>query len=542
MPSIRSEDITVTLEPFGPSEKEVSGIRAAVSKSKMLGALLKGTKFRVLEVVFPDDPKKQAKPTKLGQAPLFMATIYDYSNHRAIEVEGTLKSPAKWQVTETARQPALTYEEFRDAVKLLEQHDEIGPKLRSGEFIATEAMPPVIAQPMDDGRSRRFAGVLLLADGGRRTAEIVGVDPSSGEVLRFPEGAPQNARPGNRSTCGAPTGAGQATASKGTPGQVSVTIKQGGKTIWTFIAIRPAASSGTNGSGIELRFVNYRGKRMLYRAHVPILNVKYNQDKCGPYRDWQYQEGQIQANGTNVGNTGFRLCSSPAKTILDTGSDTGNFLGTGIYISGPEVVFVSEMQAGWYRYVSEWRFDVRGTLRPRFGFAAVENSCVCNIHHHHIYWRLDFDIVTAGGNRVEEFNDPPLVGGNSWHTKAFEIRRARDPSRKRRWKVSNTRAGASVEIHPGANDGIANAMPDAPFGRGDVWVLKYRSSEIDDGVAATGPPYEAGLDAWINGEQVDGKDVVIWYAGHFTHDLSHEDPAQHGHILGPDIKAAKWPS
>ena len=76
------------------------------------------------------------------------------------------------------------------------------------------------------------------------------------------------------------------------------------------------ASSGTNGSGVELRYVDYRGKRVLYRAHVPILNVKYSQDACGPYRDWQYQESMIQATGTDVA-PGFRLCTAPATTILD---------------------------------------------------------------------------------------------------------------------------------------------------------------------------------------------------------------------------------
>ena len=56
-----------------------------------------------------------------------------------------------------------------------------------------------------------------------------------------------------------------------------------------------------------------------------------------------------------------------------------------------------------------------GTIRPRFGFAAVSSSCVCNVHHHHCYWRFDFDIETAGNNRVREFNDPPLGGGPNWH-------------------------------------------------------------------------------------------------------------------------------
>ena len=53
---------------------------------------------------------------------------------------------------------------------------------------------------------------------------------------------------------------------------------------------------------------------------------------------------------------GFLLCPTPATTILDTGSDAGNFLGVGIYVQGLEVVVVSEMEAGWYRYISEWRF------------------------------------------------------------------------------------------------------------------------------------------------------------------------------------------
>jgi Cu2+-containing amine oxidase len=57
-----------------------------------------------------------------------------------------------------------------------------------------------------------------------------------------------------------------------------------------------------------------------------------------------------------------------------------------------EIVLVSEMQAGWYRYISEWRLHVNGTIKPRFGFGAVNNSCVCNAHHHHVYWRLNFDV------------------------------------------------------------------------------------------------------------------------------------------------------
>jgi Cu2+-containing amine oxidase len=198
------------------------------------------------------------------------------------------------------------------------------------------------------------------------------------------------------------------------------------------------------------------------------------------------------------------------------------------------------MQAGWYRYVSEWRLHANGTIRPRFGFSAVSSSCVCNVHHHHAYWRLDFDIRTAGNNRVREFNNPPLFGSSKWHNKNYEIRRPRDPARNRKWRVENAATGEGYDIIPGADEGVASASPDWPFPKGDVWILRYRGSEIDDGVVAVGPPYEAGLDGWVNGESIQNKDVVIWYGAHFTHDVTHEHPGSHGHIVGPVLKPVKW--
>jgi hypothetical protein len=542
MAKLSQGDITVSIDPLEPSQATVSTISRAVLANRILAGMLKGTQHRVLSVDFIDASQGRQQMTASAPPERFRATIYDYTNHRTLLADGRVKQPSKVSIEETAIQPFPTEEEFRTAVNHLTGGEKFGARLRSEEIVAVRPMPPMISEEMPDGRTRRFVAAGLLTRGGRSTAEILGVDPLDGTLRRFPEHAPLGSRPGNTETCGAPVDVGQRTADKGTPGRVKVTIRKGAKTIWKFTAIRPAASSGTNGSGIELRSVYLRGKRMLGRAHVPILNVKYDQDRCGPYRDWQFQEGQIEANGTDVGNTGFRLCPTPARTIMDTGSDSGNFLGVGVYIKEPEIVFVSEMEAGWYRYVSEWRFDVDGTLRPRFGFAAVQNSCVCNRHHHHVYWRLDFDVITSGGNRVSEYNDPALVGSNKWDDKKFEVARARDPLRKRHWRVVNLANKAAVDILPGANDGLASTMPDAPFGRGDVWILRFRDSEFDDGVVAVGPPYEANIGQWVNGEAIDNHDVVIWYAGHFTHNLREQDAAQHGHLLGPDIKPINWPN
>jgi hypothetical protein len=419
-------------------------------------------------------------------------------------------------------------------------HPELREGLRDGRMVTYRPMPPLVGEQLPDGRVERAVAVGLRPREGMQGHEIVTVNMNQRSVTRYERSergrAPETSAAHNP-ICGRPD-ANQATQNS-TPGSVWVTVKQGGATVWKFLVVRPAASSGTNGSGVELRYVDYRGKRVLYRAHVPILNVKYGVGPCGPYRDWQNQEGMLEANGADVGS-GFRLCNAPATTILDTGSDKGNFLGVAIYVQGQEVVLVSEMEAGWYRYVSLWRLHTNGTIRPRFGFSAVQSSCVCNVHYHHAYWRFDFDIRTAGNNLVREFNNPPLVGGSNWHDKNFEIRRPRDAARNRKWRVLNKGSGEGYDIFPGKDDGEATASPDWPFPRGDLWILRYRGSEIDDGVVATGPPYEAGLDTWNNGEAINGADVVIWYGAHFTHDLAHEAPGHFGHIVGPDLKPVNW--
>jgi hypothetical protein len=511
-----------------------------VTKHRAVQAILAKTRFRLLRIDIVDDSpdKKPAKPKAPDK---FRAVFFDYTNNRTVFATGNLATPtSSLEVTESGLQPRPSEEEFEEAVRIIKGHPQLGQLLADERVLPYQAMPPLVGETLPDGRMERTIAVGLLPRSGMKGHEIVAVNMAAQKIVRFEPADRGRAPPlsaAHNPICGLPY-AGQPTASS-VPGSVWVTVIQGGATVWKFLVVRPAASSGTNGSGVELQYLDYRGKRVLYRAHVPILNVKYDGNACGPYRDWQNQEGMIEAIGADVA-PGFRLCTTPAKTILDTGNDTGNYLGVAIYVQGQEVVLISEMQAGWYRYISEWRLHTDGTIRPRFGFTAVQNSCVCNVHHHHVYWRLDFDIRTAGNNVVREFNNPPIIAGSNWHDKIYEIRRPRDPAHSRKWRVENKATKEAYDIIPGPHDGVATAMPDWPFPRGDVWILRYRGTEIDDGVVATGPPYEAGLDPWINGELINGADVVVWYGAHFTHDVAHDPPGTFGHIVGPDLKLVRW--
>ncbi len=534
-------DLSVKFESRGPEPSRIDRVTQALVDHPSVQEFLGKTRNRMLsfELIEPEVEVKPARPSPPPD--LYRATFYDYTNNRTILVDGSLGRPKSVKVSESGFQPLPSSGEFQEAVKILEKDENFGKAIRERQLQPSPAMPPIIEVESPQGRSERTIGVGLLPLVAGAPHEIVGVNLVRRSVVRFDERAPLGSVAHNP-ICGIPY-VQQATANQGDAGQVWITVSQGNTVLWKFLAVRPAASSGTRSSGVELRYVDYRGKRVLYRAHVPILNVHYDNNACGPYRDWQWQEGMIQANGVDVA-PGFRLCNAPATTILDTGSDAGNFLGVAIYVQGQEVVLVSELEASWYRYISEWRLHANGTIQPRFGFSARTNSCVCNVHHHHPYWRFDFDIRTPGNNRVREYNNPPLIGKSNWHTKTFEIRRPRDPARNRKWRVENTVSGEGYDIIPGPDDGVATLSPDSPYPRGDVWFLRYRASELDDGVNCTtggfGCVTEANLDGFVNGEPISDHDVVVWYAGHVTHDIGAEPPGVFGHICGPDLKPVNW--
>jgi hypothetical protein len=534
----------VATEATGPSEEFVSRAIAVLAGHPDLVAALGGADHRVL--AFNVTSLGELAPQGLGKPAWgctpdgFSATIYDYAEDRVLQVTGSLQaldseSPDHVDIEVLGHQPLPDGGEFAAALDVVMHNRELRARIRSGAVAPFAPMPPIVTTEQPNGRVERAVTVgLRSTDVADPRHEVLAVRMFDGQVLHDLEGLVQA---GTR-VCEPPPGTDPFVPRGGKQGQCWVTVTSGNQTLWRFLAIRPGASSGTNGSGIELRYVDYRGKRVLYQAHVPILNVEYGADGraigCGPtYRDWQNAETLFEANGAAVA-PGFVLCPTPARTIIDSGSDTGNFSGVAIYVEGQEVVLVSEMQAGWYRYISEWRLHANGTIRPRFGFAGTQNRCTCDLHTHHVYWRFDFDIRTPGNNVVEEYNNPAIVAGSNWHTKTFEIRRPRDPGHHRKWRVSNSLSHEAYDILPGPHDGTPTA-----YGVGDLWVLRYKPGEIDDGQGFTTDPNlsMAHLSNFMTPpESVLNTDVVVWYADHYVHDAGVEV----GNWVGPTFVPVHW--
>jgi len=321
------------------------------------------------------------------------------------------------------------------------------------------------------------------------------------------------------------------------------------------LIVRPSASSGTRKSGIEIRDVRYRGKSVLKRGHVPVLNVQYNPQTCGPYRDWQWQEDMFAAPDAGASDIapGIRVLAAGqvATTALETGTDTGNFRGVAIYstntVYGAEVALVTELQAGWYRYIMEWRFAADGTIRPRYGFGATNNSCVCDTHHHHAYWRFDFDIVQPN-NKIFQVER----GRKFLQPVATEMKQTRNVATNRGFLIQNSAGDEAYVIVPGSLDGPADT-----FAVSDFWILRYKEvvggtavqNEIDDGFnQTTSQNAFIQIDPFISGESVVNQDLVVWYGGNFIHSDGANllDPNRSpevisgAHVVGPDLRPVRW--
>jgi hypothetical protein len=308
--------------------------------------------------------------------------------------------------------------------------------------------------------------------------------------------------------------------------------------VWQFCWLRPADSSGSNGSGIEIRDVYYNGRLVMKRGHVPMLNVQYIQTSCGCncYRDWEYSQSHFTSDGIVTPHV-YAEPTSPPITECDAGGGVDTctsgqpncFDGVAAEKLADRLILTTQMDAGWYRYMIKWRFYLDGRIEPVYGFGAVNAGCVSCSHKHHAYWRFDFDIDGAGNDIVTEGPNPADGGGRTGVRPPLvvlptETMRVNDyPGIT--WSVIDSQTRRGYRIVPGAE----TALPADNFSQGDLWALIYHAGEIDDGHTLGQCPVD--FSSWLNGESLAG-DVVLWYRTGWLHVSGDLSPCE---LEGPTL-------
>jgi hypothetical protein len=261
--------------------------------------------------------------------------------------------------------------------------------------------------------------------------------------------------------------------------------------------------------GIVISQARYRGHQVFHKASLPSLRVRYD-GPCGPYKD-----------PLNYNN------AKPTSGCPTTRVCTRSYVASGF--RGLEVQ--SYHTIGAYKLTHRWVFWEDGLVYPRLYSAGLQ----CDYNHwHHAYWRFDFDIDGSGSDLVLEYNagNVDIGWGLGWTPFWSETSRIKDsPYLARSWAVLDKSSNRGYHIIPGPNDGLADA-----FSTRDLWVLRYQGSEDRNG--RQGSAYSDDLSPYLNGENVDGQDVVVWYTGHLFH-VAHAG-GDEWHYIGPTLTPFRW--
>ncbi|MDQ3987203.1 MAG: hypothetical protein M3280_11995, partial [Actinomycetota bacterium] len=171
--------LDVNLEPWGPDQASLDSASQVTLQHPSVRAHLDGTRHRLIscELVDADDKSEVLSPPSR-----YRATVFDYTNNRAVIAQASLAEPQVVEVAVSNSQPVPSFEEFEAALSILSTDPQLGGALNDGRLRAYRPMPPVIA---DTTERLLCVGLLPREAGSQVHHEIVGVNMLRDEVVRF---------------------------------------------------------------------------------------------------------------------------------------------------------------------------------------------------------------------------------------------------------------------------------------------------------------------------------------------------------------------
>lgn len=230
----------------------------------------------------------------------------------------------------------------------------------------------------------------------------------------------------------------------------------------------------------------------------------------------------------------------------------------------------SVSRVGEYLYTAEWRFYSDGRIVPsilatgalqRFGgidkeehgwlIASNSDNRIGLGHMHNFYWRLDFDLNgTSENDVVQEINYSQYAGRQYRQITQFsnETARSVNPASMRTWLVKDgsttNRKGHSigyeVRLFESGQREIGPSFES--FTENDFYVSK--SKDCEKVASHNRRVYTCNTDnlkEYVNGESIQGQDIVVWVGVSFYHMPRSEDaPYMDAHVSQYEIVPRDW--
>ncbi len=216
-------------------------------------------------------------------------------------------------------------------------------------------------------------------------------------------------------------------------------------------------------------------------------------------------------------------------------------------LQGYELSLFSVSASGDYNYIVQYEFYDDGTILPsvgasgqlqRYGTNAAYGWVTATnripISHYHNYWfRLDFDLNGRENDLVQEIQINPTDQNRRREKQltdiTLEAARRHDPSVQRSWrvldKVTRNADGNFISYQiEGMSSGHDFTGPDfEPFTQNDLYVTAFKSCENYPSHNPQLGGCAGDVSQFVNGESVDGTDLVVWYGITFHHLPREED-------------------
>jgi primary-amine oxidase len=292
---------------------------------------------------------------------------------------------------------------------------------------------------------------------------------------------------------------------------------------------------------------------VLAQANLATLHVPYDDNGARFYDETDYGLG-----GGNLQDLTSADC--PGGTLLLNGSKHDlcmkrtnrgyEYKSYSSVAQGTQLDLFSVSAIGTYNYVVAWHFQDDGAIRPEIGATGqleryggttatgwpVGGGRIAVAHFHNYYWRLDFDLAGATGDKVQQLAAVPNATRDQWTTVrttlTTETAANVDPATSRSWRViaatKNTDGHAmSYELLPG-NTTVFHGPAYEPFTRNEVYVTVYAPCEQFVAHNPTTGGCPSDITGFVNGQTLTGADIVVWYGLSFHHLPRDEDETHMG--------------